>query len=52
MTPDQVKAIQESFSKVAPISSRSRSVLWHLFWRIAPAIKPLFHGDVPNRGAS
>ena len=50
MTPDQVKAIQESFKKVAPISEQAAALFYGRLFDIAPAVKPLFHGDMNEQG--
>ena len=48
--PDQVKAIQESFKKVAPISEQAAALFYGRLFDIAPAVKPLFHGDMNEQG--
>ena len=50
MTPDQMKAIQESFSKVAPISEQAAALFYGRLFEIAPAVKPLFRGDMKEQG--
>jgi hemoglobin-like flavoprotein len=50
MTPDQVKAIQDSFAKVAPISEQAAALFYGRLFEIAPAVKPLFHGDMTEQG--
>jgi hemoglobin-like flavoprotein len=50
MTPDQVKAIQESFKKVAPISEQAAALFYGRLFEIAPAVKPLFRGDMTEQG--
>ncbi len=50
MTPDQVKAIQESFKKVEPISEQAAALFYGRLFEIAPAVKPLFHGDMTEQG--
>jgi hemoglobin-like flavoprotein len=50
MTPDQVKAIQDSFSKVAPISEQAASLFYGRLFEIAPEVKPLFRGDMQEQG--
>ena len=50
MTPDQVKAIQESFTKVAPISEQAAALFYGRLFEIAPAVKPLFRGDMKEQG--
>jgi hemoglobin-like flavoprotein len=50
MTPDQVKAIQESFAKVVPISEQAAALFYGRLFEIAPAVKPLFRGDIEEQG--
>jgi hemoglobin-like flavoprotein len=50
MTPGQVKAIQESFTKVAPISEQAAAIFYARLFEIAPAVKPLFRGDMKEQG--
>jgi hemoglobin-like flavoprotein len=50
MTPDQIKAIQESFTKVAPISEQAAMLFYGRLFEIAPSLKPLFGGDMAEQG--
>jgi hemoglobin-like flavoprotein len=50
VTADQVKAIQESFAKVAPISEQAAALFYERLFEIAPAVKPLFHSDMKEQG--
>jgi nitric oxide dioxygenase len=50
MTPDQIKAIQESFAKVAPISEQAAAMFYGRLFEIAPSVKPLFKGDMAEQG--
>src|ERR1700742_51840 len=50
MTPAQVKAIQESFSKVVPISEQAAALFYGRLFEIAPEVKPLFPGDMKEQG--
>jgi hemoglobin-like flavoprotein len=50
MSPDQVKAIQESFAKVVPISQQAAALFYGRLFEIAPAVKPLFRGDIEEQG--
>ena len=50
MTPDQVKAIQDSFKLVAPISDQAAAIFYGRLFEIAPAVKPLFRGDMTEQG--
>jgi hemoglobin-like flavoprotein len=50
MTPEQVKAIQGSFTKVVPISEQAAAIFYTRLFEIAPAVKPLFRGDMKEQG--
>ena len=50
MTPDQVKAIQDSFKLVAPISEQAAALFYGRLFEIAPDVKPLFRGDITEQG--
>ena len=50
MTPDQIKAIQQSFAKVAPISDEAAEMFYMRLFEIAPTVKPLFRGDMKDQG--
>ena len=50
MTSEQVKAIQDSFAKVAPISAQAAEIFYGRLFEIAPAVKPLFRGDMKEQG--
>jgi len=50
MTPDQVKAIQESFAKVAPIPEQAAALFYGRLFEIAPGVKSLFRGDMKEQG--
>jgi hemoglobin-like flavoprotein len=50
MTPDQVKAIQESFAKVVPVSEQAAAMFYGRLFEIAPTVRPLFGGDIAEQG--
>src|SRR5262252_3970260 len=50
MTQDQVKAIQDSFLKVKPISEQAAELFYGRLFEIAPAVRPLFRGDMKEQG--
>jgi hemoglobin-like flavoprotein len=50
MTPDQIKAIQDSFGRVAPISEQAASLFYGRLFEIEPSVKPLFRGDMKEQG--
>jgi hemoglobin-like flavoprotein len=50
MTPDQVKAIQDSFAKVVPVSEQAAAVFYGRLFEIAPEVRPLFRGDIEEQG--
>lgn len=49
MNPDDVKAIQESFTMVAPISDQAAALFYGRLFEIAPDVKPLFRGDMKEQ---
>ena len=49
MTPDQVKLVQQSFAQVAPIADKAAEIFYGRLFEIAPAVKPLFHGDLAQQ---
>ena len=49
VTPDQVKAIQDSFKLVAPISEQAAALFYGRLFEIAPNVKPLFRGDMTEQ---
>lgn len=50
MTPDQVKTIQHSFAKVAPISEQAAALFYGRLFEIDPSVRPLFRGDIKEQG--
>ena len=50
MTPEQIKAVQESFAKVVPISEQAAALFYGRLFEIAPEVKPLFRGDMKEQG--
>jgi nitric oxide dioxygenase len=50
MTPTQVKLVQDSFAKVAPISEQAAALFYGRLFEIAPEVKPLFKGDMTEQG--
>ena len=51
MTPDQITLIQDSFSKVAPISDAAAEIFYARLFEIAPEVKPYFKSDMTAQGA-
>lgn len=51
MTPKQIALIQDSFSKVAPISDAAAEIFYSRLFEIAPQVRPLFKGDMKKQGA-
>jgi len=50
MTPTQVKLIQESFAKVAPVAPQAAAMFYGRLFEIVPEVKPLFRGDMTEQG--
>jgi hemoglobin-like flavoprotein len=49
MTPDQVKLVQQSFSKVAPISDQAAIMFYGRLFEIAPQVKSMFPADMTEQ---
>jgi nitric oxide dioxygenase len=49
MTPDQVKLVQESFAKVAPISETAAVLFYDRLFEIAPQVRAMFPVDMTEQ---
>ena len=49
MTPEQVKLVQDSFAKVAPISDVAASMFYERLFEIAPDVKAMFPADMTDQ---
>lgn len=50
MTPVQIRLVQESFAKVAPISETAAEIFYNKLFDLDPSLKPLFKGDIKEQG--
>ena len=49
MTPDQVKLVQQSFSKVAPISDQAAILFYDRLFEVAPQVRSMFPDDMAEQ---
>ena len=49
MTPEQVKLVQDSFAKVAPIAGKAADIFYDRLFTIAPDVRPLFPSDLTEQ---
>ncbi|HET7887375.1 MAG TPA: globin family protein [Bradyrhizobium sp.] len=49
MTPDQVKLVQQSFSKVVPIADKAAVLFYDRLFEIAPQVKAMFPADMTEQ---
>jgi hemoglobin-like flavoprotein len=49
MNPSQVKLVQESFAKVAPISEQVAVIFYDRLFEVAPAVKAMFPADMTEQ---
>jgi nitric oxide dioxygenase len=49
MTPTQVKLLQESFSRVAPISETAAMIFYDRLFEVAPSVKAMFPADMTEQ---
>jgi nitric oxide dioxygenase len=49
MNPTQIKLVQDSFSKVAPIAERAATIFYDRLFEVAPAVKAMFPVDLSEQ---
>lgn len=49
MTPDQVKLVQQSFAKVAPIADQAATIFYDRLFEVAPSVKAMFPSDLTEQ---
>jgi hemoglobin-like flavoprotein len=49
MTPDEVKLVQQSFSKVAPISDQAAILFYDRLFEVAPPVRSMFPDDMTEQ---
>jgi hemoglobin-like flavoprotein len=49
MNPTQIKVVQESFSRVAPISETAAVIFYDRLFEVAPAVKAMFPADMTEQ---
>ena len=49
MTPEQIKLVQDSFSKVALISEQAAVIFYDHLFEIAPSVKAMFPADMTEQ---
>ena len=49
MTPDQVKLVQESFARVAPITDQAAAIFYDRLFAVAPQVKAIFPTDMTEQ---
>src|SRR5262245_35514031 len=49
MTPDQIKLVQDSFAKIAPISDRAADLFYGRLFSMAPQVRLLFPDDMAEQ---
>ena len=49
MTPDQVKLVQQSFAKLAPIADKAAVMFYDRLFEVAPHVKAMFPADLTEQ---
>jgi hemoglobin-like flavoprotein len=49
MNPSQVKLVQESFDKVAPISEQAAVIFYDRLFEVAPSVRAMFPADMTEQ---
>lgn len=50
MTNAQVKLVQGTFAKVAPIADKAAEIFYAKLFELDPSLKPLFKSDIKDQG--
>ncbi len=50
MTPKQINLVQNTFEMVVPIADLAASLFYGRLFELAPALRPMFHGDMTEQG--
>ena len=50
MTPIQKELVQASFAQVLPIAETAAALFYGRLFELAPELRPLFKGDLPEQG--
>ena len=48
-TPEQVKLVQESFSRVVPIADQAAVIFYDRLFEVAPSVKAMFPADMTEQ---
>lgn len=51
MQAEQIRMVQESFSKLAPITAQASALFYNSLFALDPALRPMFPGDMAAQGA-
>jgi hemoglobin-like flavoprotein len=49
MNPTQIKLVQDSFSKVAPISEQAAAIFYDRLFEVAPTVRAMFPDDMTEQ---
>jgi hemoglobin-like flavoprotein len=49
MNPTEIKLVQDSFSKVAPISEQAAVIFYDRLFEVAPAVRAMFSDDMTEQ---
>jgi len=49
MTPEQVKLVQQSFSRIVPIADKAAVIFYDRLFEIAPQVRSLFPSDMQEQ---
>jgi len=50
MTPEQIKLVQDSWTKVKPISDTAAELFYGKLFSLDESVKPMFKGDMKEQG--
>jgi len=50
MTPEQIKLVQDSWTKVVPISETAAELFYAKLFKLDPSVRSMFKGDMKEQG--
>lgn len=50
MSPEELRLLQDSYAQVEPIAEKAAEIFYARLFEVAPAVKPLFKGDMRRQG--
>jgi len=50
MTPDQIRYVQDTFARIAPVADNAAALFYERLFTLDPSLRALFRGDMVGQG--